>query len=76
MRNEGMHEWVQRAVRRGAARDPWLVRMPARRPRMLVAVSLANRMATPVNQPTARYVQYATGGPAKGATGGLQEGER
>ena len=36
---------VQRAVRRGATGDPWLDRMLARKPRMLVAVALANRMA-------------------------------
>ena len=33
------------AVRRGATKDPWLARMLARKPRMLVAVALANRMA-------------------------------
>ncbi len=32
------------AVRRGT-KDPWLARMLARKPRMLVAVALANRMA-------------------------------
>ena len=36
---------VAGAVRRGATRDPWLARMLARKPRMLVAVALANRMA-------------------------------
>ena len=36
---------VNWAVRRGATKDPWLVRMLARKPRMLVAVALANRMA-------------------------------
>ena len=35
---------VRRAVRHGT-RDPWLERMLARKPRMLVAVALANRMA-------------------------------
>ena len=34
--------WV---VRRGRTNDPWLARMLARKPRMLVAVALANRMA-------------------------------
>ena len=36
---------VSWAVRRGATKDPWLARMLARKPRMLVAVALANRMA-------------------------------
>ena len=35
---------VSWAVRRGRTNDPWLVRMLARKPRMLVAVALANRM--------------------------------
>ena len=33
------------AVRRGRTTDPWLVRMLTRKPRKLVAVALANRMA-------------------------------
>ena len=36
---------VRWAVRRGETRDPWLARMLARKPRKLVAVALANRMA-------------------------------
>ena len=36
---------VSWAVRRGRTTDPWLVRMLARKPRKLVAVALANRMA-------------------------------
>ena len=36
---------VRSAVRRGETKDPWLARMLARKPRMLVAVALANRMA-------------------------------
>ena len=36
---------VRSAVRRGETTDPWLARMLARKPRMLVAVALANRMA-------------------------------
>ena len=36
---------VRWAVRRGRTSDPWLARMLARKPRMLVAVALANRMA-------------------------------
>ena len=36
---------VRWATRRGRTDDPWLARMLARKPRMLVAVALANRMA-------------------------------
>ncbi len=36
---------VQKAVRRGETADPWLARLLARKPRMLVAVALANKMA-------------------------------
>ena len=36
---------VRSAVRRGETKDPWLARMLARKPRKLVAVALANRMA-------------------------------
>ena len=36
---------VRHADRRGSTPDPWLARMLARKPRMLVAVALANRMA-------------------------------
>ena len=36
---------VRWAVRRGVTTDPWLAGMLARKPRMLVAVALANRMA-------------------------------
>ena len=36
---------VRWAIRRGRTDDPWLARMLARKPRMLVAVALANRMA-------------------------------
>ena len=36
---------VRWAVRRGETTDPWLARMLARKPRKLVAVALANRMA-------------------------------
>ena len=34
---------VQNAIRRGEIMDPWLARMVARKPKMLVAVALANR---------------------------------
>ena len=36
---------VRWAARRGRTNDPWLARMLARKPRMRVAVALANRMA-------------------------------
>ena len=36
---------VRHAARRGSAADPWLTSMLMRKPRMLVAVALANRMA-------------------------------
>ena len=36
---------VRGAVRPGVTTDPWLARMLARKPRMLIAVALANRMA-------------------------------
>ena len=36
---------VRWSVRRGRTEDPWLARMLACKPRMLVAVALANRMA-------------------------------
>ena len=36
---------VSWAVRRGGTRDPWLASMLARKPKLLVAVVLANRMA-------------------------------
>ena len=36
---------VRWAIRRGVTTDPWLAGTPARKPRMLVAVALANRMA-------------------------------
>ena len=36
---------VRWTARRGRTNDPWLARMLMRKPRMLVAVALANRMA-------------------------------
>lgn len=36
---------VRRAARKGAPEGTWLARMLAKKPRMLVAVALANRMA-------------------------------
>ena len=39
---------VTHAVRRGEATDPWLAGMLARKPKKLVAVALANKMARTV----------------------------
>jgi transposase len=36
---------VQQASKRGAPKGPWLEQMLARKPRMLVTVALANKMA-------------------------------
>jgi hypothetical protein len=36
---------IRWAVRRGAPEGSWLARMLAKKPRMLVAIALANRMA-------------------------------
>ena len=36
---------VQQASKRGAPKDSWLEQMLARKPRMLVTVALANKMA-------------------------------
>lgn len=36
---------VRTALRHGAAKDAWLARMLERKPRMLVAIALANKMA-------------------------------
>ena len=36
---------IQQAARRGAPEGSWLARMLARKPKMVVAVALANRMA-------------------------------
>ena len=46
------------AVRRGATNDPWLARMLARKPRMLVAVALANRRARIVWALLTKNAQY------------------
>ena len=46
------------AVRRGETSDPWLARMLARKPRMLVAVALANRMARIVWALTTKKENY------------------
>ena len=52
------------AVRRGATKDPWLARMLARKPRMLVAVALANRMARTVWALTTKNEYYRAPVPA------------
>ncbi len=50
---------IQNAVRRGGkATDPWLADMLARKPRKLVAVALANRMARIAWAVTARQESY------------------
>ena len=49
---------VQNAIRRGKITDPWLARMVARKPKMLVAVALANRTARMVWALTTRKEIY------------------
>ena len=49
---------VQHAVRRGEITDPWLAGMLARKPKMLVAVALANRTARRVWALTTRKETY------------------
>ena len=50
---------IQNAVRRGGAvRDPWLADLLARKPRKLVAVALANRMARIAWAVTTRQESY------------------
>ena len=49
---------IQNAVRRGTVRDPWLADMLARKPRKLVAVALANRMARIAWAVTAKQESY------------------
>lgn len=41
----GAMSTVQRTLRKGAPAGSWLARMLARKPRMLVAIALANKMA-------------------------------
>ena len=41
----GAMSTVQRTLRKGAPEGSWLARMLARKPRMLVAIALANKMA-------------------------------
>ncbi len=49
---------VQQASRRGEVTDPWLAGMLARKPRMLVAVALANRTARKVWALTTKQETY------------------
>ena len=49
---------VHSVLRRGATSDPWLSRMLARKPRMLVAVALANKMARMVWAVTTKKENY------------------
>ena len=49
---------VQHAIRRGEITDPWLARMLARKPKMLVAVALANRTARMVWALTTKKETY------------------
>ncbi len=51
---------IRHATRRGAATDPWLAGMLARKPKMLVAVALANRTARIVWAVTTRKEIYRT----------------
>jgi len=56
---------IQNAVRRGGTiDDPWLADMLARKPRKLVAVALANRMARVAWALTAKQESYRTPAPA------------
>ena len=56
---------IQNAVRRGGTvRDPWLADMLARKPRKLVAVALANRMARIAWAVTTRQESYRAPAPA------------
>ena len=49
---------VRWAARRGVTTDPWLARMLVRKPRMLIAVALANRMARMVWALTTKRESY------------------
>ena len=55
---------IQNAVRRGKIDDPWLARMLARKPRKLVAVALANRMARIAWALTIKQESYRAPAPA------------
>jgi transposase len=49
---------VRRAARKGAPEGSWLARMMARKPRMLVATSLANRMARAIWAMMTKHENY------------------
>ena len=51
---------VQWAARRGAADGSWLAQMLARKPTMLVAIALANRMARALWAMVTRREDFAT----------------
>ncbi|MYJ71947.1 MAG: IS110 family transposase [Rhodospirillaceae bacterium] len=55
---------IQNAVRRGKIDDPWLAGMLARKPRKLVAVALANRMARIAWALTIKQESYRAPAPA------------
>ena len=55
---------IQNAVRSGRFHDPWLARMLARKPRKLVAVALANRMARIVWALMTKQESYRAPAPA------------
>ena len=55
---------IQNAVRRGRIDDPWLMQMLARKPRKLVAVALANRMARIAWAMTIKQESYRAPAPA------------
>ena len=55
---------IQNATRRGRCDDPWLARMLAGKPRKLVAVALANKMARIVWALTTRKESYRAPAPA------------
>jgi hypothetical protein len=53
---------VRRAARKGAPEGSWLARMLERKPKMLVAVALANRMARTARAFAIRLEPVATDG--------------
>ena len=56
--DHGSHAVIHHASRRGEISDPWLARMVARKPKMLVAVALANRTARIVRALTTKRELY------------------
>jgi len=55
---------IKQAIRRGAAPGSWLAQMLARKPRMLVAVALANKMARTIWALLAKGGVYQAPAPA------------